>query len=1303
MHLRKSDHASSRRVAIQSVEPRILFSTLPAGFTETQVASGLSSPSAMDMSPDGRLFFTDQAGHIRIIQNDQLLATPFADLSAETDSASEHGLLGIALDPNFSTNQFIYIFYSANSPTLHNRIARITADPNNPNQMLAGSEVDLMDLPDIAADSPFRMGGSLQFGPDGKLYVSVGDEGVADVPQSLNSVFGKILRINTDGSIPTDDPFYNQTTGNNRAIWALGLRNPYTTAFQPGTGRFFIDDVGQSTWEEIDDGAAGANYGWSTTEGAFNQASFPNFTEPFYTYQHLNGRAAITGGAFYDPTTAQFPSQYVGKYFFDDFGSGELMTIDPTTKVVSPFGTGLSFPEGIHVGNDGSMYYLSRGAQTGGQPDTGGIFKITYQAPPPATYISDLPFAQTPTNGWGVPERDRSNGETGASDGHTITLNGVTYQKGLGVHAASDVRFNINGQYTHFLSDIGLDDEIGNAGSVDFQVFGDNSTTPLYDSGVMTGASATKSIDVNVTNVNVLRLVVTDGGNGNNSDHADWANARLTSQNAAPPPSVPPVSLSAPTSYSTGSESHGVSTMDVNHDGNLDLLVANAGSSSVSVLLGKGDGTFLPAVNYGTGNTPKSVFAGDLNGDGIPDLVTPNQTDGTVSVLINNGDGTFKQHVDYTATSGAHEAQLADVDGDGDLDIVETGWGDTLVRVLFNNGHGVFSGGTNYTVGNFPTSLQAVDFNGDGKPDIAVTGYDSNNVAVLINKGNGTFNNAVFYPVANEPHSMRSADINGDGKVDLATADESANSISVLYGNGNGTFQPVVNYPAGLGPKGVGIGDLNGDGKLDLVSANADGNYPDGNNPAGATISVLLNEGNGIFAAPQTFNVGTTPFSVAIGDFNKDGDMDLATANWHTNDVTVLTNLLFSSQQQPPQNSPPTANADSASTTINQPVTINVLGNDSDSDGSLDATTVAITTSPANGNLSVNPTTGAITYTPTQDFTGADSFFYTVKDNLGAVSSPAKVSLAVNDPQTAPVYLSDLNYTVVANGWGPPEKDRSNGETGAADGHTITLNGTTYAKGLGVHANSDVRLNLNGAYTQFTSDVGVDDEAGNNGSVDFQIYVDNVLKYDSGTMTGASATQSTPAIDLIGASTLRLVVTDAGNGNTYDHADWAGAQLIPSGNPTPPTPPTNTTTYISDLPFAQTPTNGWGPPERDRSNGETGAADGHTITLNGVTYTKGLGVHAASDVRFNLNGQYTHFTADIGLDDEIGNNGSVDFQIFGDSSTTPLYDSGTMTGASATKSIDVNITGVNVLRLVVKNVANNIDYDHADWANGQVS
>jgi hypothetical protein len=137
-----------------------------------------------------------------------------------------------------------------------------------------------------------------------------------------------------------------------------------------------------------------------------------------------------------------------------------------------------------------------------------------------------------------------------------------------------------------------------------------------------------------------------------------------------------------------------------------------------------------------------------------------------------------------------------------------------------------------------------------------------------------------------------------------------------------------------------------------------------------------------------------------------------------------------------------------------------------------------------------------------------------------------------------------MAFTQTANGWGNAEKDRSNGEMGATDGRTITLNGVTYTKGLGVHALSDLTFNVGGSgFTSFQSDIGVDDEVGNNGSVVFQVYVDGVLRYNSSTLTGASATQQV-SVALSNANTVRLVVTDAGNGATFDHADWANARFI---------------------------------------------------------------------------------------------------------------------------------------------------------------
>src|SRR5262245_29851690 len=207
--------------------------TLPFGFRETQLASGLSSPTAMAFAPDGRLFVCQQGGSLRVIKNGVLLPAPFVSLTV--NSSGERGLLGVAIDPNFASNQFVYLYYTATTPAIHNRISRFTASGD---VAAAGSEVVLLDLNDLSTFTNHN-GGALNFGPDGKLYAAVGENANAANSQTLNNLLGKILRINANGSIPTDNPFFGSATGSNRAIWALGLRNPFTFAFNAAGTRMF--------------------------------------------------------------------------------------------------------------------------------------------------------------------------------------------------------------------------------------------------------------------------------------------------------------------------------------------------------------------------------------------------------------------------------------------------------------------------------------------------------------------------------------------------------------------------------------------------------------------------------------------------------------------------------------------------------------------------------------------------------------------------------------------------------------------------------------------------------------------------------------------------------------------------------------------------------------------------------------------------------------------------------------------------------------------------------------------------------
>src|SRR5438067_9132418 len=250
---------------------RTTAATLPPGFVEAQVGGNLSgSPTAMAFAPDGRLFVCQQGGQLRVIKNGSLLSTPFVSLTV--DSSGERGLLGIAFDPNFATNHYLYVYYTVATSPIHNRVSRFTAagDIAAPD-----SHVVILELNNLSSATNHN-GGAIHFGPDGKLYIAVGENANGANSQTLANLLGKVLRINSDGTIPTNNPFFN-TAGARKEIWALGLRNPFTFAFQPGTGRLFINDVGQSTWEEINDGVAGSNYGWPTTEGP---TSDPNFRSP---------------------------------------------------------------------------------------------------------------------------------------------------------------------------------------------------------------------------------------------------------------------------------------------------------------------------------------------------------------------------------------------------------------------------------------------------------------------------------------------------------------------------------------------------------------------------------------------------------------------------------------------------------------------------------------------------------------------------------------------------------------------------------------------------------------------------------------------------------------------------------------------------------------------------------------------------------------------------------------------------------------------------------------------------------------
>lgn len=362
-------------MSILLLSTSLFAASLPSGFKETRIAKDLD-PVDLQIAPDGRIFLTEKNGKIRIIKNDKLLDKPFMNL--KVDNVNERGLLGLAFDPNFASNQFIYVYYTVKDAN-HNRVSRFKA---NGDVVQAGSETVLIDIDPSNAGN--HNGGALLF-KAGKLYITTGDGANSSNSQSLSTLLGKVLRINPDGTIPSDNPFFSKASGKYRAIWALGLRNPFKATIQAGTGKIYVNEVGSNRFEEINEIFSGKNYGWPSIEGRRTDQNQPaNYQDPVFAYPTGQG-CAVTGGAFYNPTNDQFPSQYKGRYFYADYCGGFIKTLDVSNNnATANFATGIDRPIDIKVSSSGTLYYIARGGKGGGSQsdntssDDGSVWKVEY-------------------------------------------------------------------------------------------------------------------------------------------------------------------------------------------------------------------------------------------------------------------------------------------------------------------------------------------------------------------------------------------------------------------------------------------------------------------------------------------------------------------------------------------------------------------------------------------------------------------------------------------------------------------------------------------------------------------------------------------------------------------------------------------------------------------------------------------------------------------------------------------------------------------------------------------------------------
>ena len=376
---------------------------LSGAIIATRVATFFTQPVFVCAPPGdtSRLFVVERTGAIKIIDltSGQVLSTPFLDVSSQILTDGERGLLGLAFDPNFATNGFFYVNLSSTNGNTEIRRYQVSSNPNVANPASATTILSINQ-----SEFNNHKGGWLGFGPDGDLYISVGDGGGSGNPlhtgQDINSLRGKILRIDVDSPpdpglnyhIPADNPFVGQPGADE--IFALGLRNPWRPSFDRATGTFYIADVGQDTWEEIDIGQNGANYGWNHFEGP---ALFPGgdaistgpVVAPIYSYNHNNMSASITGGYVYrgDGDALQ------GQYFFADFVQGKVFTLafngsawvatDRTAQIVTDIGS-LTLPSSFGEDGRGNLYIVDLG---------GNIFRLTptvFSAPPPAGTTADM-------------------------------------------------------------------------------------------------------------------------------------------------------------------------------------------------------------------------------------------------------------------------------------------------------------------------------------------------------------------------------------------------------------------------------------------------------------------------------------------------------------------------------------------------------------------------------------------------------------------------------------------------------------------------------------------------------------------------------------------------------------------------------------------------------------------------------------------------------------------------------------------------------------------------------------------------
>jgi len=704
-------------VAAASLSSPVSAQNLPVDFADDLVA-GVGSPTALAFTPDGRLLITTQGGTLRVYQGGSLLGTPALTIpAASICTDSERGLLGVAVDPGFAANQFIYLYYTANIGGIgcKNRVSRFNLPGGN--VINPASELVLIDR--IHSTAGNHNGGDLHFGKDAYLYVSVGDGGCDynndsgcggsnDASRDRNVLIGKILRITNDGNIPATNPFLGSgtarcnVTGSTtpgtvcQETFAWGFRNPFRIAFDPGSTatRFFINDVGQDAWEEIDLAQAGADFGWNCREGAHTNNTSgpcnptpPNMVDPIFEYSHsdpnpiFSGCGAITGGAFVP--AGSWPATFDGSYLFSDFNCGRIFQRTPA-GAVSQFDTGLGGSSAVTLifgpfNSAQALYYTTYAA--GGQ-----VRRISYTGT-----ANRAPVAMLTTNPTGGPAPLTVNFDASASSdpdaGDTLTFN---WDFGDGSAPASTSSPTTSHAYMA-------------TGAFTATVRAQDNHGALSDPAVVL-ILVNNNADFNgdaMSDILWRRL-----GSG---DNVAWFMNGATIAGSAVLAPVPDTNWRI------------VGTSDFDNDGKVDILWRNQATGADLIWFMNGTtiagGAFLAPV--GDPNW-RIVATGDFNGDGRRDILWRHQTSGTNIVWFMNG-ATLMGGAILTSVPDPNwnVGGVGDFNGDGTPDILWRNQATGANVVWFMNGTTISGGAVLLPVGDTNWRIVGVaDFNGDGRPDI---------------------------------------------------------------------------------------------------------------------------------------------------------------------------------------------------------------------------------------------------------------------------------------------------------------------------------------------------------------------------------------------------------------------------------------------------------------------------------------------------------------------------------------------------------------------------------------------------------